>query len=417
MSRVVAHLRSGDWLTPSRLTVYPMLLLAIVVVAIIAIAATAHGLLDAWGRPLGTDFSQIWVAGGEVAAGRAADVYDNARHVLAQEKVFGPSAAFYTWPYPPYFLFVAALCGLLPYLPALLAWQALTLPLYLGAVWRLVAGTALPRRATLVAAAAFPAVMINVLHGHNGFLTTGLLAWGVIVLPRRPMLAGALFALLAYKPQFALALPVALLAGGAWRCLLAAAASFVAFTVATLVAFGAEPWRAFWAGTGFTRTVVLEAGAIGFEKIQTTFAAVRLLGGSVAFAYGAQTLVTAAVLVSLAWLWRSCREPALCAAALLAATVLTTPYALDYDEIVLGPALALVAVHGTQHGFAPFEKSILALTWIMPLMARTLGALGLPLGPLVTVLFYAVIVARGVRAHQIHAGPARKAGDHKALLA
>ena len=91
----------------------------------------------------------------------------------------------------------------------------------------------------------------------------------MIVLPRRPLLAGVLFALLAYKPQFALALPVALLAGGAWRSLAAAAVGVVVFTMATLAAFGTDSWRAFWAGTGFTRTIVLEAGATGFEKIQT----------------------------------------------------------------------------------------------------------------------------------------------------
>ena len=141
---------------------------------------------------------------------------------------------------------------------------------------QILARTGLPQRAILVAATAFPAVAINLLHGHNGFLTAGLLAWGLIVLPRRPLLAGALFALLAYKPQFALAIPVALIAGGAWRSLAAAAFSFVALTAATLAAFGTEPWRAFWAGTGFTRRIVLEAGATGFEKIQTVFAAVRL---------------------------------------------------------------------------------------------------------------------------------------------
>ena len=176
MSRVLQALRSGDWLTPHRLRVYPALMLGVVALAILGLAASSHGLLDAWGRPLGTDFGQIWVAGGEIAAGHAAAVYDNHLHALAQEAVFGPSDSFYNWPYPPYFLFVAALCGLLLYLPALVVWQAATLPLYLGAVRRILAGSGLPQPAILVAAAAFPAVAINLLHGHNGFLTAGLLA-------------------------------------------------------------------------------------------------------------------------------------------------------------------------------------------------------------------------------------------------
>ena len=126
----------------------------------------------------------------------------------------------------------------------------------------------------------------------------------------------------------------------------------------------------------------------------------RLLGGGVTLAYGAQTLVTLCVLASLAWLWRTCREPAICGAALLTATLLTTPYALDYDEVVLGPAFALMVAHGLKAGFAPFEKTVLALTWAMPLFARTLGGLGLPLGPLATLLLYGVIVARGAAKQQ-----------------
>ena len=398
----MASLRDGRWLTADRLAIYPAILLGLFGLALVVLFATAHGLLDALGRPIGTDFSQIWIAGREVAAGHPAAVYDNGAHAAAQAAVFGPSEGFYTWPYPPYFLAVAALCATLPYLPALLAWQAATLPLYLGAIAHLARAAGRPRRAMLLAALAFPPVAINLLHGHNGFLTAGLLTWGLILLPRRPAVAGALFALLAYKPQFALALPVALVAGGAWTSIAAAGASFAALTLATTAAFGTTPWRAFFAGADVTRTVVLEAGAAGFEKIQTIFAAVRLLGGSVALAYGAQGLVAAGVLASLAWLWRTGRDRATCGAALLTATLLTTPYALDYDEVVLGPALALMVLRGRREGFAPFELTIMALAWSMPLLARPLGGVGLPLGPIVILGFYASLVRHGVRGASTH---------------
>src|SRR4029077_20364009 len=74
----------------------------------------------------------------------------------------------------------------------------------------------------LLLALAFPAVLINVGHGHNGFLTAALLGGGLVVLDRRPLPAGILFGLMAYKPQFGLMIPIALAAGGYWRSFAAA---------------------------------------------------------------------------------------------------------------------------------------------------------------------------------------------------
>ena len=149
-------------------------------------------------------------------------------HMPARREIFGPAAPFYAWGYPPYFLALAALFALFPYLLALVLWQATTLPLYLGAV-----GAALPRtRTTLLVGAAFPAVFINLSAGHNGFLTAGLLGLGLIVLDRRPILAGILFGCLAYKPQYGLLLPVALAAGFQWRAFVSAG-----------VTVARRPWR------------------------------------------------------------------------------------------------------------------------------------------------------------------------------
>jgi alpha-1,2-mannosyltransferase len=62
----------------------------------------------------------------------------------------------------------------------------------------------------LLLALAFPAVFINLGHGHNGFLPVALLAAAQVQFDRRPVLAGVLFACLAYKPQFGLLIPLML---------------------------------------------------------------------------------------------------------------------------------------------------------------------------------------------------------------
>ena len=146
----------------------------------------------------------------------------------------------------------------------------------------------------LLLAVAFPAVFVNLGHGHNGFLTAALFGAALVTLDRRPIVAGILFGLLAYKPQFGVLIPLVLIASGRWRCFAAAAATVALFALATTLAFGADVWDAFLASTRFTRIVVLEQGDTGWHKIQSVFSWVRMWGGSIALAYAVQGAVTVA---------------------------------------------------------------------------------------------------------------------------
>ena len=146
----------------------------------------------------------------------------------------------------------------------------------------------------LLLALAFPAVLINVGHGHNGFLTAALLGGGLVILDRRPLAAGILFGLMAYKPQFGLMIPIALAAGGYWRTFAAAAVTAVLLTLVTTLVFGVQVWHAFFVGAEFTRTVVLEQGDTGWHKIQSIFSWARMWGAPVPLAYAIQGAATLA---------------------------------------------------------------------------------------------------------------------------
>jgi alpha-1,2-mannosyltransferase len=79
----------------------------------------------------------------------------------------------------------------------------------------------------------------------------------------------------------------------------------------------------------------------------------------------------------------------------MTAALLSTPYCVDYDLVILGPAMALLVSYALEKGFAPYEISLLALVWIMPLAARLVaGATLIPLGPAVEILFFVWIVRR-----------------------
>jgi hypothetical protein len=232
-------------------------------------------------------------------------------------------------------------------------------------------------------------VFINLGHGHNGFLTAALFAGGLVLIDRRPWVAGILFGCLAYKPQFGLLIPLVLAASGRWRVFASATFTVVALALIVTLAFGIDVWSAFLASTKFTRTIVLERGATGWHKIQSVFSVVRMWGGGISLAYAAQIATTLAVAAALVWLWRSPARFPLKAAALMIGTVLATPYSLDYDLMLLAPAIAFAAGDGIARGFAPWQKTILAWLWLVPLVARTIAQTTLiPLAvPLMLVAF------------------------------
>jgi alpha-1,2-mannosyltransferase len=401
MTHIWQGLRSGRWLTAARARGYSLILLGVYAIAVVGWIALSDGLIDRNGKPLGTDFSSFYAAGSLVLDGRAGDVYDMALHYAREQQIFGAAIPYYGWLYPPIFLLVAVPLALLPYPLALAIWQGGSFAFYLAVI------AAILRRQRsdggaiahiwLPAAAAFPAVFINLGHGQNGFLTAALLGAALVALPKRPILAGILFGLLAYKPQFAVIIPVALLASGQWRTILAAGATVIALAAATYVAFGPDLWWSFAASTETSRKLLLEQGDVGFEKLQSVFAAVRMWGGGVTLGYIVQGAASVVAVGSVAWIWRSSTDRDLKAALLLVATLLASPHVLDYDLMILAPAIAFMVAAGAARGFRHYEITLLAAAWMAPLLSRGIaGSTGIPLGLMTVLALYALIMRRAI---------------------
>jgi hypothetical protein len=387
------RLRSGDWLTVARIRGYSLILLAICAVAMVGWIAVSDGLIDRNGKPIGTDFSNVYAAGTLTWQGRPAEAYEPAHQHDAEKAVFGGrEVPFYGWHYPPFFFVIAFLVASIPYAWGLSIWLIASLAAYLATMRAI-----LPRPDTLLVALAFPAVFVNIGHGQNGFLTAALLGGALHWLDRKPWLAGVLIGLLAYKPQFGVLIPIALLAGGRWPTIGAAAATVAALVAISLVTLGSGVWHAFIDSMTFTQTVVLEQGDTGWEKIQSVFSAARMWGAGIHAAYAIQTALALLLAASLAWLWQSDAAFELKAAGLATASLLATPYVLDYDLVALAVAIAFFARHGLSRGFRSFEISLLAAAWIVPLLSRVIaGVTGIPLGLMVLLALYVLIVRRAV---------------------
>ncbi len=391
MADIFHHIRTADWLTAERARNYSAILLAVCVIALTAWIAMSDRMVDPNGKPIGTDFSNPYAAGTLAWAGHAADAYDPARQHAAEKSVFdGRDVPFYGWHYPPFFFAVAIVVAAVPYAWGLFIWLATSLAAYLAVLRAIV-----PRPQTWLLALAFPAVFVNIGHGQNGFLTAALLGGALQLMDRRPWLAGVLIGMLAYKPQFGVLIPIALLASQRWSVIVVAGATVATLVIASTAALGTNIWRAFFESTAFTQNIVLEQGGTGWEKIQSIFSALRAFGFGVDTAYAAQLSLALVLAASIVWLWRSEAAFDLKASALATASLLATPYVLDYDLVVLAISIAFFVRHGFARGFARYEITILASAWTVPLVSRSVaGVTFIPLGLIAMLALYAVTLRR-----------------------
>ena len=390
-SKAWAVLGEAAWLDGERARAYGRILFFLSFAGAVIWVGLAHGGIDRAGKPLGTDFVSFWTASQLALEGQAAAAYDVATHWSAQKALFGPSTGYSAFFYPPPYLLICLPLAMLSYFWALGLWLAATGYAY----WRVVrayAGPALDPIAIL----AFPAVLINIGHGQNGFLSAALIGGGALLLDRRPILAGLCFGALIYKPHLAPMIPLALIAARRWTTLVATAASAVGLAALSWAWFGETTWRGFLAATPLARAA-LERNLVGDEKMQSVFSAVRLLHGGLWLAYGLQGIAAigaAIVLVALNRRRGEAEGPAMIAAALIA-----SPFLLDYDFTLLAIPLAWLAREGVRSSFAPGEKIVLALAYMLPLYSRAIaGAFGVPLAPLFVIATFAFVARRAAQA-------------------
>jgi alpha-1,2-mannosyltransferase len=385
-----SFLRDAEWLDAARAKAYLWILSGVVLAGVVGWVALSHRGFDLTGKPLGTDFLSFWAASKLALAGHPADVYRPAVHAAAQSAAFGGAdvgyAAFF---YPPVFLLICLPLAALPYLASLGAWLVLT-----GlACWQVLRRW-LGRSISMLPALAFPATFSNLGHGQNAFLTTALFGGGGLLLATRPFVAGACFGALIFKPHLGLLIPIALLAGRQWRAIAGAITSAAALVALSLLAFGWQTWAGFLAISKLARAA-LEQELVGSAKMQSVFAAIRLWHGPIAAAYALQALVALAAAVAVAAVFHRRRNDAGAAAALVAGTLLASPFLLDYDLMLMAIPLAWLFTRGVRDGFLPWEKTGLLTAYLLPLFSRSIATmLHVPIGPPVLAMLFLLVLRR-----------------------
>ncbi len=387
-------LKSGAFLDRARIRRIAVIYFLASLASFAVLVATSDGFRDRLGRPLGTDFMAFHVAGSVALEDGGVAAFDGEKQYARHQQMLGEEQpSFWPYLYPPSFLFIAMALASLPYVASWLVWMGATLSAYVVAMQQIA-----PGRFAGFLAIACPAVYLNFLHGQNGFLIAALFAGALASLSaRRAILAGVLFGLVSIKPQYGLLIPVALAAAGCWRAFAAAAVTVIALIAAPTIAFTPSVWTAFIETTGSARVEIIEAGAIGFEKIQSAFSQARMLGASVALAYAAQGVVALASLIIVFRLWRSRASDDVKGAGLIVGAALATPYVVDYDLVILAPAIAMLVRDGLARGFGPYERTVLFFAALAPVIARPVGSgLHLSMGFLALVLLMLMIRRRAL---------------------
>jgi len=357
------------------------------IVAFSTLPSLAEGYAIAWGQMHGMtgkalrDGLDFWAGGFLLRSGQAPMLFDHMAYQSFLQGLYGVKLPYHLWSYPPTYGLLASAFAVLPPWPDVLSWDVFSL-VVLGAVLRL-AGKGWGFVACVLLA---PATLENALEHQNAALMTALLGGGLLLMARRPRLAGLMVGLGTIKPQLGLVLPLYMLRRAPLAVMYAVLAA-VGLAVASLAVFGAGVWAGFLHFTSPAMSAVLLTGqppdfAGGLISV---FAVARPFC-SVHGALLVQVVVTLACVVA-GVVTRS-------VPVLLILGALASPYLHDYDLVGVALAVALIVEQRGRTGFAPGEPVLLFLVWfgpgLLPWMAQYAH-----LAPVLLVLLLASAWRRG----------------------
>jgi hypothetical protein len=331
------------------------------------------------GGVAGSDFMYFYPAGVMAAHGQASAVNDGAMLTTTGRSVLKATLPELVWPYPPTMSLLVAPLGWLTPQVALACWMGL-LTLAMFAVGWLAFGSW--RLALLVFL--FPGTGLALFTGQVSPFVVVVLSGFFFTAERSPRLAGVLLGLLTWKPQFVIGPGLGLAAFRRWRTLLYALGGTLGLALLSVFAFGVGPWRTFLeAGLRHSQALDRETP---LSRFITTFAAAYSQGLGPRWSF----VLHLCVAIPAGWLalrlWRTGLDRSTRAAGLASCTLITTPYALDYDLLIfLLPWCLLIRESRTAPARARTDVWLwLGLTALVPVVYvvqigtnRSVGAVGI----------------------------------------
>jgi arabinofuranan 3-O-arabinosyltransferase len=340
------------------------------------------------------DYANYWAAGQLIRTGEALDLFGPQEGYFRHLQVFfGPDYPWHAWSYPPHYLLALWPLGYVGYEWGALLFLGCTFALYLWAL-RAFSGPAF----FISVAAAMPFAAHNVRTAQNGFLSAALILGALALRRTRPVLAGVLLGCLTFKPQLGILFPFLLLFERNWTMLASAALTAAALCALSVVFFGTEAWSGYYHQVLPHQTLVMrELRGVFIFLLTSPFGYGRVLGLSADNALQLHAVFALPVFaLALTAFWRI-QDSELRSAALTAATMLVSPYALSYD---FGAAVAAVGIlaHRTERS-ASFRMLVLLAAAVAPVIMVPAGNSQFPAAQLglAGVLALSLLAARPPR--------------------
>jgi hypothetical protein len=281
-------------------------------------------------NPTGIDFISFWSAGRLVLGGHPSAAYDIHAHRLMEQSIV-PHVGLIPFPYPPPFLAIVTPFALPSFEIGFILWVSVTAAFYAFAASRV---------APLNYAFGNAPTCIGWMIGQTGFLICGIFMLGLSLISTAPFAAGAVLGLLLLKPQLAVLLPVAMLAGREWRAIAGAVVSTTITLGMGLTLFGWSAYLAFW-NILPTYVEFMRDSRLPWYELASVFEFARSAGVPQGAALAAHVVIAAAATALTArawWLRLDERVPILAAA-----TMLISPYVFTYDCLLIAVPIAWLA--------------------------------------------------------------------------
>jgi alpha-1,2-mannosyltransferase len=387
-----------DGLRPPAVVLIPGLLMSFYVWLNLFTTIPYPGKIGLDYNTLGTDWMVFYGAIRSVLDGNAPLIFDGDRFTDFLNTNFADwlskPLAYRPWAYPPSFLLMLLPFAPLGFFGSYVAFQVVTAAL-LALALRSSATTAVPASALFVVALICPASAINAINGQAVFLVAALIVGGFSLLERRPWLGGLVLGLLTFKPQFCILVPIALIAAGQWRALLASGFSALAMMIASGLVFGWDLGIR-WFPLIIENLVSPNEKWIEFGRMwgHSVYTCAVLLGAPDRVASWLQLLVTLGAASSVVLAFRSRLGTREKIAVFLAATVLAAPHSGPYDITLLVIAAAFWLMART----APLPLwcwTLAFMIWLLPMLSPPMLFLVGRFVPLFPVLLIVLLLHPG----------------------
>jgi alpha-1,2-mannosyltransferase len=350
--------------------------LALVLWGAVAVDYSLPGLFDRAGNIKFQDFLQFPIAARLIATGNADQLYDD--EVLARgiRAISGRDTRVYLqYFYGPQVALPFIPLGALPFLIQAGIWVALSLLIYFGCVyliWKRCAALRSYRALVALCALAYPPLFHFFVRGQLSAIvlvcfTGAYLAFAA----QRDFLAGVALGVLAFKPQFLVAIPLILLFAQAWKVLSGIMISAAAQLTLTWLYFGRAIMLAYFTrllhSASHPGSTELIFSPIQMHSLHSFWEILIPWRPGVWVLY---LLSSFAVIGIAAAIWKSSVPVAFRFSALMFAAVLVNPHIYIYDLLMLAPTFLLLtdwSLHNSSHPAKPPLDVLLYIAFLLPL--------------------------------------------------